>query len=82
MGGGARAVLKGGGGLRTASRNGRSRGRSLLRGPGTFSISKVGGWRLVAVGGWRLAVGGGWRLAAVGAWLSLRAVLHKKNLAS
>ena len=56
----------------------RSRGRSLPHGPGTFSTSKVGGWRL-AVGGWRLAVGGwrlaggGWRRLAAGPWgLSLR----------
>ena len=64
-----RAVLKGRGGeLRNANRNERSRGRSLLHGHGTFSTSKVGGWRLTAVGGgWRLAVGDGWRLAAVGA---------------
>ena len=61
-----RAVLKGGGGedLRNANTNKRSPGRSLLHGRGTFSTSKVSGWRLV-VGDWRRlpAVGGCWRLA-------------------
>ena len=51
--------------VRNANRNERSRGRSLLTGHGTFSTSKVGGWRLVAVGG---------------PWgLSLRAVLNKNE---
>ena len=75
-----RAVLAGGKKkkrARTANRNERSRGRSLLRGHGTYSTSKVGGWRrlavggvwrLAAVGGWRFAIGGGWRLAVVGWW--------------
>ena len=41
-----------------------SRGRSLLHGHGTFSTSKVGGWRLAVGGGWRrLAVGGPWGLS-------------------
>ena len=49
-----RAVLKGGKkkDRRNANRNERSRRRSLLRGDGTCSASKFGGWRL-AVGGWR-----------------------------
>ena len=60
---------RGGGGrrVRTANRNERSRGRSLLHGHGTFSTSKAGGWRLAVGGCWRLAVGG-WRLLAVGGW--------------
>ena len=76
-----RAVLKGGkGDLCNANRNERSQGRSLLRGHGTFSISKVGGWRSVAVGGWQLAaVGGGWCLAVGGPLgLSFRAFLNRK----
>ena len=73
--------------------NERSRGRSLLPGHGTFSTSKVGGWRRLAVGGWRrLAVGGwwlvrvsGWRLVVVGSgWWSLgrslRAILNEKKI--
>ena len=54
------------------------RGDALLHGHGTFSSSKVGGWRLVAVGGgwwlvglsgWRfVAVGSSWRLAVGGGW--------------
>ena len=71
-----RAVLKGGknGDLHNANRNEGSWGRSLLHGHGTFSTSKVGGWRLAAVDGWRLAAGGCWRLTAVGGWWSLQAV--------
>ena len=65
--------------LRNANSSEHSRGRSVLHGHGTFSTSKVGGWRqrLAAVGsGWqRLAVGGWWRLA-VGGWWSLGAVLN------
>ena len=63
-------LLRGGGGtnLDNANRNERSWGRSLLHGHGTFSTSKVDGWRLAVGGGWRLAVGGGWWLAGVGAW--------------
>ena len=54
----SRGGLKGTKGLRNANINKRSRGCSLLPGQGTFSTSKVGGWRL-AVGGWRLVVPGG-----------------------
>ena len=68
-----RAVLKGGGGdLRNANRNDRSREHSLLHGHGTFSTSKVGGWQLVVGGRWRVAVGGRWELAVLvigGSWL-------------
>ena len=60
--------------LRNANRNERSQGHSLLPGHGTFSTSKIGGWRLVAVGGWRLAVGGGWQWLAVGGLRRLAAV--------
>ena len=68
VGGGRRAVFKGGGGdLRNVDKNERSRGRPLLPGHGSFSTSKVGGWRLAAVGAWRLVLGGGWQLA-VGGW--------------
>mmetsp|Transcript_65444 Transcript_65444/g.108882 ORF Transcript_65444/g.108882 Transcript_65444/m.108882 type:complete len:220 (-) Transcript_65444:1613-2272(-) len=50
----------------SANRNERSRGRSLLRGHGTFSTSKVGGWRLAVGGGWwRLAFGGCWGLSLI-----------------
>ena len=55
--------------LRNANRNEHSRGRSLLPGHGTFSTSKVGGWRLAVIGGWwRLVVPveGVWRLAVGG----------------
>ena len=52
--------------LRNADRKDRSRGCSLLPCHGTFSTSKVGGWRL-AVGGWLVGFGGGWWLA-VGGW--------------
>ena len=61
--------LRGGRDLRDADRNERTRGRSLLRGHGTFSTSGVRCWRLVAGGGRRLmAVDGGWSLAVVGCW--------------
>ena len=73
-----RAFLKGGQKkrVRNINRNERSRARSVLHGHGTFSTSKVGGWRLVIVGWWRLVVGswrvvpfgGWWQLAAVGGW--------------
>ena len=54
--------------IRNTNMNERSRGRHLLHGHGTFSTSKVGGWRLVAVGGW-------WRLGAV-----LKGCPKQKNL--
>ena len=57
--------------LRNANRNERSRGRSLLPGHGTFSNSKVGGWRLAVGGGWRRLVVGGWWLGGVGGWWGL-----------
>ena len=83
-GGGAGLSFRG---ERKSSRNAnikeRPRGRSLLHGHGTFSTSKVGGWRLAvggwwglaAICGWQLVVGGGWRLP-VGGWWSLGAVLN------
>ena len=68
--------------VRNANRNERSQGRSLLRGHGTFSTSKVGGWRQLKAGGWWLVASGGWQLAVDGGpWgLSLRAVLNKHKI--
>ena len=58
--------------LRNANINERSQARSLLPGHGTFSISKVGLWRLAAVGGgWRRLVVGDWGLAVAGGWQRL-----------
>ena len=61
--------------VRNASRNERSRERSLLHGQDLGNTQNrrnsveqwlaVGGWRLVAVGGWRSPVSGWWSLGAV-----------------
>ena len=63
--------LRGGEDLRNANRKEFSRGRSLLRGHGIVSPSKLCGWHLVVGGGWWLAVGGWWRVAGVGGWWGL-----------
>ena len=52
--------------LRNANQNERLRRRSLLHGHGTFSTSKVGGWRLAVGGSWRRLVVGGWQLVVDG----------------
>ena len=65
----SRAVVEGGKkSLRNASINEHLWGRNLLHGHGTFSTSKVGGWRLVVGGSWQLEVGGGWQLVVDGGW--------------
>ena len=63
--------------VRSAHRNERSRGRSVLHGQDMGKtqnhrnsieqyLAVDGNWRLADGGGWRLAVGGGWRRMAFG----------------